>query len=224
MEEPVKQNHTVAPESAPQPHTSYALSTPAAAEHTRGHEAIVALEGQDRSTKHVHIDDPDTSAVASDSEKQQEEAEEDDANSDGKINGRSKGKIAIIMLALCMAVFLAALDVTIITTALPTISEHFQSTAGYTWIGSAFLLANSASIPSWGKISRSMADFTSEQTLINHRRHFRPQTHAVGCQYHFHGRIADCRSVKQHWYAHRRPSNSGYRRWRPHHSGQHRHR
>lgn len=66
---------------------------------------------------------------------------------------RSKGKIAVIMLALCMAVFLAALDVTIITTALPTISEHFHSSSGYTWIGSAFLLANSASIPSWGKIS-----------------------------------------------------------------------
>jgi hypothetical protein len=66
---------------------------------------------------------------------------------------RSKGKIAVIMLALCLAVFLAALDVTIITTALPTISEHFHSTSGYTWIGSAFLLANSASIPSWGKVS-----------------------------------------------------------------------
>lgn len=32
-----------------------------------------------------------------------------------------------------MAVFLAALDVTIITTALPTISQHFDSAAGYTW-------------------------------------------------------------------------------------------
>lgn len=52
-----------------------------------------------------------------------------------------------------MAVFLAALDVTIITTALPTISEHFHSSAGYTWIGSAYLLANSASTPLWGKIS-----------------------------------------------------------------------
>ena len=66
---------------------------------------------------------------------------------------RSKGKVAVIMLALMMAVFLAALDVTIITTALPTISEHFHSAEGYTWIGSAFLLANSASIPSWGKVS-----------------------------------------------------------------------
>ncbi|KAJ9624810.1 hypothetical protein H2203_004760 [Taxawa tesnikishii (nom. ined.)] len=69
------------------------------------------------------------------------------------LDKRSKGKIAIIMAALGMAVFLAALDVTIITTALPTISEHFHSSAGYTWIGSAYLLANSASTPSWGKIS-----------------------------------------------------------------------
>jgi len=66
---------------------------------------------------------------------------------------KSKGKVAIIMLALMLAVFLAALDVTIIATALPTISEDFHSTAGYTWIGSAFLLGNSASIPTWGKVS-----------------------------------------------------------------------
>jgi len=52
-----------------------------------------------------------------------------------------------------MAVFLAALDVTIITTALPTISEHFHSSAGYTWIGSAYLLGNAASTPVWGKLS-----------------------------------------------------------------------
>jgi hypothetical protein len=59
----------------------------------------------------------------------------------------------VIMASLCLAVFLAALDTTIITTALPTISEYFQSDAGYTWIGSAYLLANAASTPSWGKFS-----------------------------------------------------------------------
>lgn len=59
----------------------------------------------------------------------------------------------IIMASLCTAVFLAALDTTIITTALPTISEYFHSDAGYTWIGSAYLLANAASTPSWGKFS-----------------------------------------------------------------------
>ena len=66
---------------------------------------------------------------------------------------RSRAKITLIMIALMLAVFLAALDVTIITTALPTISEEFNSIGGYTWVGSAFLLANAASIPSWGKIS-----------------------------------------------------------------------
>lgn len=83
----------------------------------------------------------------------EEKGREQQDKKEAPMEGRSKGKIAVIMLALMLAVFLAALDVTIITTALPTISENFHSTAGYTWIGSAFLLANSASIPSWGKVS-----------------------------------------------------------------------
>lgn len=66
---------------------------------------------------------------------------------------RTKFETTVIMLCLCSSVFLAALDTTIISTALPTISEHFHSNAGYTWIGSAFLLANAASTPSWGKFS-----------------------------------------------------------------------
>jgi fucose permease len=66
---------------------------------------------------------------------------------------RTTLETVIIMASLCASVFLAALDTTIITTALPTISEHFHSNAGYTWIGSAYLLANAASTPSWGKFS-----------------------------------------------------------------------
>lgn len=64
---------------------------------------------------------------------------------------RTKLQITLIMGALMMAVFLAALDVTIITTALPTISEYFDSASGYTWIGSAFLLTNASSTPVWAK-------------------------------------------------------------------------
>ncbi|TPX16014.1 uncharacterized protein E0L32_000348 [Thyridium curvatum] len=67
--------------------------------------------------------------------------------------GRTKLETTLIMVALASALFLAALDVTIVTVAIPTIAEQFQSTAGYTWIGSAYLLANAASAPSWGKIS-----------------------------------------------------------------------
>jgi fucose permease len=70
------------------------------------------------------------------------------------VKQRSKARIALIMAALMMAVFLAALDMTIITTALPTIAANFQvSNADYTWIGSAYLLGAASSTPSWGKFS-----------------------------------------------------------------------
>ena len=39
------------------------------------------------------------------------------------------------------------------TTALPTIAEHFHSSAVYTWIGSGYLLGAAASTPIWGKVS-----------------------------------------------------------------------
>jgi MFS family permease len=66
---------------------------------------------------------------------------------------RGKAKVAVIMFALALAVFLAALDITIITTALETIAEDLSSSAGFTWIGSAYLLAAAASTSLWGKIS-----------------------------------------------------------------------
>jgi MFS family permease len=67
---------------------------------------------------------------------------------------RSKGKNVALVSALCLALFLAALDTVLITTALPTISAQFNVTdAGYAWVGSAYLLTNAASVPFWGKIS-----------------------------------------------------------------------
>lgn len=66
---------------------------------------------------------------------------------------RTRLQTTLIVAALMAALFLAALDVTIVTTAIPTIAEEFNSTAGYTWIGSAYLLANAAASPVWGKIS-----------------------------------------------------------------------
>lgn len=71
-----------------------------------------------------------------------------------RADAMSTSRIVIIMFSLCTALFLAALDVTIITTALPTIAEHFTASASdYTWIGSAYLLGNASSVPLWGKIS-----------------------------------------------------------------------
>ncbi|KAH7320019.1 major facilitator superfamily-domain-containing protein [Stachybotrys elegans] len=66
---------------------------------------------------------------------------------------RTKLQTTLIVFALCLALFLAALDITIIATIIPTVSEHFHSSAGYVWVGTSFLLGNAAFIPVWGKIS-----------------------------------------------------------------------
>jgi len=40
-----------------------------------------------------------------------------------------------------------------VTTALPTISDHFQSSSAYIWVGAAYVLADGASTPVWAKVS-----------------------------------------------------------------------
>lgn len=85
---------------------------------------------------------------------QQPPSKSDLARTQSRASEFSKGRTVIIIFSLCMALFLAALDVTIITTALPTIAQHFHAdSADYTWVGSAYLLANAASVPLWGKLS-----------------------------------------------------------------------
>lgn len=51
---------------------------------------------------------------------------------------------AIITLALCLAVFLVALDNTIIATAIPKITDRFNSLDDVGWYGSAYLLTTCA--------------------------------------------------------------------------------
>jgi hypothetical protein len=108
-----------------------------------------------------HNQDLDTSVPAEDPEKDDEDnaikkqasgAPLDRTPSQAAKMG--KKKIIVVMTALCLALFLAALDMTIISTALPTIAADFNaSESGYSWIASSYLLANAACIPLWGKIS-----------------------------------------------------------------------
>jgi hypothetical protein len=78
----------------------------------------------------------------------------------GSSNSVSKSKQSppiptlIAFVALCLSVFLVALDTVLIPTALPTIALSFHIRDSlYAWIGSAYLLANAASVPFWGKFS-----------------------------------------------------------------------
>lgn len=53
-------------------------------------------------------------------------------------------KLAVITLALCLAVFLVALDNTIIGTAIPKITKQFNALGDVGWYGSAYLLTTCA--------------------------------------------------------------------------------
>ncbi|GJJ12694.1 hypothetical protein Clacol_006938 [Clathrus columnatus] len=62
----------------------------------------------------------------------------------------------LVFSGLMMTTFLAALDQTIVATALPTIVEELGGGNDYSWVGSAYLLAASALSPLYGKLSDIM--------------------------------------------------------------------
>jgi EmrB/QacA subfamily drug resistance transporter len=65
--------------------------------------------------------------------------------------GFTHRQILVIMSGLMMGMFLAALDQTIVSTALPTIVGDFHHSDLLSWVITAYLLASTASTPIWGK-------------------------------------------------------------------------
>lgn len=61
-------------------------------------------------------------------------------------------RVVLILTALCMSVFLVALDQTIISTAIPKITDEFSSIGDIGWYGSAYLLTTTALQPTFGRI------------------------------------------------------------------------
>jgi len=64
----------------------------------------------------------------------------------------SHRRILIIIGALMLGMFLAALDQTIVSTALPTIAADLHGASHVSWIVVAYLLAATVSTPLWGKL------------------------------------------------------------------------
>ncbi|KNG91013.1 efflux pump antibiotic resistance protein [Aspergillus nomiae NRRL 13137] len=58
----------------------------------------------------------------------------------------------VIVLCLAVAMFLVSLDTTIISTAIPLITDEFNSTADVGWYGAAFLLGSAVTQAPWGKL------------------------------------------------------------------------
>jgi EmrB/QacA subfamily drug resistance transporter len=61
-------------------------------------------------------------------------------------------RILLIIGALMTGMFLAALDQTIVSTALPTIVADLNGASHLSWVVTAYLLASTASTPLWGKL------------------------------------------------------------------------
>jgi EmrB/QacA subfamily drug resistance transporter len=66
-------------------------------------------------------------------------------------SGLTHRQILVIMSGLMLGMFLAALDQTIVSTALPTIVGDFHRSDLLSWVITAYLLASTASTPLWGK-------------------------------------------------------------------------
>ena len=62
-------------------------------------------------------------------------------------------QIVRIVLGITLAMFLGALDQTIVATALPTIGRHFHNVEDLAWVVTAYLLTGTAATPLLGKLS-----------------------------------------------------------------------
>src|SRR5476649_319879 len=62
-------------------------------------------------------------------------------------------EVKAIVLGIMLAMFLGALDQTIVATALPTIGRHFGNLDDLSWVVTAYLLTGTASTPLYGKLS-----------------------------------------------------------------------
>src|SRR3954464_7792593 len=63
------------------------------------------------------------------------------------------GEVHTILLSLMLTMFLAALDQTIVATALPTIGRQFHDVTSLSWVITAYLLASTAVAPVFGTLS-----------------------------------------------------------------------
>jgi MFS family permease len=61
-------------------------------------------------------------------------------------------RILVILGALMLGMFLAALDQTIVATALPTIAGDLHGLNHLSWVVTAYLLTSTISTPLWGKL------------------------------------------------------------------------
>ena len=64
----------------------------------------------------------------------------------------TRRRVLVVIGALLLGMFLAALDQTVVATALPTIVGDLHGASHLTWVVTAYLLSSTVSTPLWGKL------------------------------------------------------------------------
>ncbi|KOS44874.1 hypothetical protein ACN38_g4231 [Penicillium nordicum] len=97
------------------------------------------------SENHTSPNDQETSHVP-------EKADVEEPDLDDEAQYPHGLKLLIIVAALGMSIFLVALDMTIVVTAIPKITDQFHSLDDASWYGSAFLMTTGGFQSTWGKV------------------------------------------------------------------------
>ena len=84
----------------------------------------------------------------------------------GALPGLSHRSVLLIIGALMLGMLLAALDQTIVSTALPTIVGDLKGGSHIAWVITAYLLATTVSTPLWGKLGDQYGRKTFFQAAI----------------------------------------------------------
>lgn len=110
------------------------------------HESSLAVASASSNSDHVHRGPkPDTSKVVEMNPGEKSKTETPSA--------QHSWRFWCVFGALCLISFISAIDATIVTTALPTITREIGGEEQYVWIANCFVLAATAPQPLFGQIS-----------------------------------------------------------------------
>ncbi|KAL2917405.1 hypothetical protein HK105_203070 [Polyrhizophydium stewartii] len=112
-------------------------------EQTSGVTLVLSADIEHIGDKDAEVDKPASSAAS----------DGDTADAGAPVAKTTNIEFALILLGLAMAVFLASLDQTIVSVAIPAVAQEFKSLDEIAWIGTAFFLTSTAFIPTYGKLA-----------------------------------------------------------------------
>lgn len=69
------------------------------------------------------------------------------------IDRMSKNRIILVTIGIMLSLFLASMESTVVATAMPTIVGQLGGLEHYAWVFSAYMLASTATVPLYGKLS-----------------------------------------------------------------------